>query len=201
VNRSGQITTTSFLAPNCAAPHSALCFSAMPLATTAGRRRDGVRSTFGRAVELLLLVLLSPLLLLALIPYLLYTAALYCAVWLLWCRRGKDILFVWSESPVWKDRIQTRLLPKLGHRAVVLNWSERGKWTERFSLARIAFGHFGGHREFNPLAVVFRPLRRAKTLRFWRPYKQWNQGQPEALERLEVAFLDLLESDTPAEIR
>jgi hypothetical protein len=145
-----------------------------------------------------LLILLSPLLALALIPYLLYTAALYCAVWLLWCRRGKDVLLVWSESPVWKDRIETRLLPKLGRRAVVLNWSERREWRGRFSLTRMAFHHFGGDREFNPLAVVFRPLRRAETFRFWRPYKQLKQGHPEVLERMEVALLDLLESDAHA---
>jgi hypothetical protein len=164
----------------------------------AGRRGGGVRCV-RELVGPLWLVLLSPLLMLALIPYLLYTMALSCAVWLLWCRRGKDVLFVWSESPVWRDRIQTRLLPKLGSRAVVLNWSQRAQWTGRFSLARIAFRHFGGDREFNPLAVVFRPLRRAKTFRFWRPYKQLKQGHPEVLERMEVAFLDLLKSDTPAE--
>jgi len=173
----------------------------MLVSSIAGRWRGGVRKALGRAVGSLLLVLSSPLLLLALIPYLLYTAALYCAVWLLWCRRGKDVLFVWSESPVWKDRIQTRLLPKLGRRAVLLNWSERVQWTGRFSLARIAFQHFGGHREFNPLAVVFKPLRRARTFRFWRPYKQLKQGHPEVLEQMEAAFLDLLESDTPAETR
>jgi hypothetical protein len=114
------------------------------VSSTAGRRRGGVPSAFRRAVGLLLLVLASPLLIIALIPYLLYTAALYCAVWALWCGRGKDVLFVWSESPVWKDRIQTRILPRLGDRAVVLNWSERDRWKGRFSLTRIAFRHFGG---------------------------------------------------------
>jgi hypothetical protein len=171
----------------------------MPARSIEGRRRGGVRGALGLAVGPLLLVLLFPLLMLALIPYLLYTMALYCAVWLLWCRRGKDVLFVWSESPIWRYRIRTRLLPKLGRRAVVLNWSLRAQWTGRFSLARIAFRHFGGDREFNPLAVVFRPLRRAKTFRFWRPYKQLKQGHPEVLERMETAFLDLLKSDTPAE--
>src|SRR3989442_11465679 len=114
----------------------------MSACSMAGRPLGGVRSALGRAVGLLLLILLSPLLIVALIPYLLFTAALYCAVWLLWCRRGKDVLFVWSESPVWKDRVQTRLLPMLGRRAVVLNWSQRAQWTGRFSLARIAFPHF-----------------------------------------------------------
>jgi hypothetical protein len=124
--------------------------------------------------------------------------ALYGAVWLLWCRRGKDVLFVWSESPVWSDRIQARILPQLGHRGAVLNWSRRAQWSGRFSLARAAFRHFGGRREFNPLAVVFRPLRRARTFRFWRPYKQMKQGHPEVLERMEEALLDLLNSHTPA---
>jgi len=59
----------------------------------------------------------------------------------------KDVLFVWFESSVWNERIQTKLLPKLGRRAVVLNWSQRAQWTGRLSLARMAFRHFGGRRE------------------------------------------------------
>jgi hypothetical protein len=47
--------------------------------------------------------------------------------------------------------------------------------------------------------VVFRPLRRAKTFRFWRPYQQLKLGHPAVLEHMEGALLDLLESDTPAE--
>ena len=65
------------------------------------------------------------------------------------------------------------------------------------TLARAAFRHFGGHREFNPLAVVFRPLHRARTFRFWRPYRQLKQGHPEALERMEDTLLDLLNSQIP----
>ena len=55
-----------------------------------------------------------------------------------------------------------------------MNWSQRKRW--RFSIARLAFHHFGGNREFNPIAVVFRPFRRTRTFRFWLPFKELKVG-------------------------
>jgi len=37
---------------------------------------------------------------------------------------GRDILLVYSDSPIWHDYIEERILPHLGERAVVLNWSQ-----------------------------------------------------------------------------
>lgn len=136
-------------------------------------------------------LLLSPLLLL--LVYLLYTLALYCAVWLLWCARGKDVLLVYSDSPIWKDHIRNVLLPRVEHRAVVLNWSERARWNW-LHLAPLTFQHFGGSYEFNPLAVVFRPFRRARVFRFWAPYKDFKHGKPQRVERMETELLRLLNS-------
>jgi hypothetical protein len=59
-------------------------------------------------------------------------------------------------------------------------------------LARVAFHHFGGWREFNPLAVVFRPLRRTRTFRFWQPFRDFTHGYPEALHRIESEFFALI---------
>ena len=92
----------------------------------------------------------------ALLLFVVATASLHITIWTLWCLRGRDVLFVYSDSPIWHDYIEDVLLPLLGDRAVVLNWSQRKRW--RVSIARLAFHHFGGSREFNPLAVVFRPL-------------------------------------------
>jgi hypothetical protein len=80
--------------------------------------------------------------------------------------------------------------PPIRYRAVILNWSERKRW--RFSLASIAFRHFGGHREFNPLAVVFRPFRPTRKFRFWPPFREFKQGNAEPLRHTEQAFFSLI---------
>jgi hypothetical protein len=99
------------------------------------------------------------------------SVSLHICIWLLWCTRGRDILFVYSNSPVWHDYVEQHLLPWLRGRAVVLNWSDRNLWRFLPTLAHMAFYYFGAQREFNPLAVVFRPLRRSRIFRFWRPFR------------------------------
>jgi hypothetical protein len=115
--------------------------------------------------------------------------ALHLAVWLLWRPRGKNILFVYSHSPLWQDYLESRILPHLEERAIILNWSDRKKWERRFSLPVLALSYFGGQREFNPLAVVFRPFRRAKTFRFWQPFQEFKHGKREALEKMTTELL------------
>jgi len=95
------------------------------------------------------------------------TVCLHIVIWSWWYSRGRDVLFVYSESPIWHNYIERHILPDLGERAVVLNWSQRTRW--RLSLARLAFYRFGGWRAFNPMAVVFRPFRRSRTFRFLQP--------------------------------
>jgi hypothetical protein len=142
------------------------------------------------AVSIPFVPLVLALLLTALPLYLVATVCLHAIIWVWWCLRGRDILFVYSDSPVWHDYIEERMLPYLGKRAVVLNWSQRKRW--HISLARIAFSHFGGYRHFNPLAVVFRPFRRTRTFRFWSPFREFKHGHPEALHRMESEFLGLI---------
>ena len=141
-----------------------------------------------------ILVPLAPVLLvvvaLALALFLVSTVCLRIAIWSWWCIRGRDILFVYSDSPIWHDYIERHVLPHLGERAVVLNWSRRKGW--RFSLALAAVHHFGGRREFNPMAVVFRPFRRTQTFRFWQPFQDFKHGHPEALHRMESEFFGLI---------
>lgn len=54
--------------------------------------------------NLLLVVFLPiilPLLLVAVTLFFLYRTTLYLLVWTLWLPRGKDVLFVCSDSPIW----------------------------------------------------------------------------------------------------
>jgi hypothetical protein len=144
--------------------------------------------------QIALLILLAPLLLLAVVLWFVFfvisSIFLHVAVWSWWCIRGRDILFVYSDSPIWHDYIEQQVLPHLGERAVVLNWSQRTRW--RLSLARLVFYHFAGWRAFNPMAVVFRPCRRTRTFRFLEPFKDFKHGRTEALNRMESEFFGLI---------
>lgn len=148
-----------------------------------------VRPNLARVIAFGLLLVLGLLFVLPLylVGMLVRYLALHAIIWFWWCPRGRDVLFVYSDSPAWHDYIEERILPQLGGRAVVLNWSHRKSW-RRLSVARIAFQHFGGDREFNPLAVVFRPFKRTQSYRFWQPFRDFKRGHPEALAKLEREF-------------
>ena len=140
------------------------------------------------------LILLSPILIIVLSAYLLYTLVLHLAIWSIWWPRGKFIMFVYSNSPIWQGYIESRILPKIQKCAIILNWSERNQWAGQFSLAVLALQHFGGYRAFNPLAVVFRPFHRAKVFRFWKPFQDFKHGQSAAIDTLEAEFLEWVDS-------
>jgi hypothetical protein len=144
-----------------------------------------------------LVVLFLPIILLALLAFglsMLYGGALYLLVWLLWLPKGKDILFVYSDSPIWREYMTAEILPVVERRAVVLNWSERSKWPP-WSLGALVFRRFGGTRDFNPLVVLFRPLERARAYRFWPPFQDWKRGSREPVETLRQELLLALRGD------
>lgn len=141
----------------------------------------------------LVVVLAAPLLI-----YLAWFVAAMCllaAVWLVWVPRGRYALVVYSASPTWQAYCEARLLPAVGSRAAVLNWSERRRWG--WSLSVLLFNMFAGSREFNPIAIVFRPGRWPERYRFFGPFRAFKHGRPEEvdglLEQL-VADLDQLSS-------
>jgi hypothetical protein len=46
------------------------------------------------------------------------------------------------------------------------------------------FRYYGHTREFNPLVIVFKALRPARVFRFWKPFKEYKHGKPQAVESL-----------------
>jgi hypothetical protein len=46
------------------------------------------------------------------------SVALHLLVWVFWLPRGQDVLFVYSDSPVWHDYIEAEILPNIRRRAV-----------------------------------------------------------------------------------
>jgi hypothetical protein len=93
------------------------------------RIRTGAAWTVGSGVAKgLVVVLLSPLLLPLMLAYGVYAILLHLLLWLLWSPAGTRVLFVYSNSPVWRPYIEEHILPMLPQGSVVLNWSERRRW-------------------------------------------------------------------------
>lgn len=139
-------------------------------------------------IGVILCILLSPLILFVVSIWLLWTLCLYVLVWTLCCTRGRDILFVYSDSPIWHDYIEEHILPRIKDRAMVLNWSQRRKWINRFSIPSLLFRHFCPNREFNPMAIYFRPFRRRLRFSFWEAFGDWKHGKTQKLDLLENDF-------------
>jgi hypothetical protein len=138
-----------------------------------------------------LLVLLLPVLIPFLAFYLLYKFVLYLLVWCSWPPRGKCVLFVYSNSPNWQNDIEENVLPRLREQAIVLNWSQRREWN-RYSLSTRVFYHFAGDSHFNPMAIVFKPFRPVRTVRFYDAYRKLKKGNHGPLLKAKEELFSLL---------
>jgi hypothetical protein len=122
-----------------------------------------------------LLVVLLPLVVVGGVLWLMAAVLLQLVVWLTWCSRGRYVLVVYSYSPIWQEYFEQNVLPAVGSRGVVLNWSDRKQWS--YSLPVALFRFFAGTREFNPLAIVFQPLAWPRRFRFYAPFKAFKHGR------------------------
>jgi hypothetical protein len=102
-----------------------------------------------------------------------------------WGRAGKRILLVYSRSPNWQEYIEQNWLPRLEGRAVLLDWSDRATWRRPVPLEVRAFRYWAGHREFNPLAILFPERGRVGTVRFWRAFREFKHGRDMELRKAE----------------
>jgi hypothetical protein len=144
-------------------------------------------STMRRVLRFTLIVLLLPVILplatLGLVLHVLNKAVVYLLVWLWWWPRGKDVLYVSSDSPIWKEYMEVEIFPLVAERAVVLSWSARNKWP-KWSFAVRVFHTFGGRRDFNPMVVLFRPFRRTRVFRFLPAFQERKHGNNASIEQL-----------------
>jgi hypothetical protein len=146
-------------------------------------KKPGVGS---KALITLLVIGLSPILIVVVLLYFLWGAVLCIAIWLTW--KKQRVLFVYSDSPIWKDYIEREIIPHIQDQAVVLNWSERRQWKN--SLAVLAFRFFGGYRNFNPIAIVFRPFQFVKTYRFFEAFTEFKHGNSKSVEKIRKELFD-----------
>jgi hypothetical protein len=67
-------------------------------------------------------------------------------------------ILVYSNSPDRQAHIEREWLPHLDGRLVILNWSERTRWSRERPLEAKICRRSLGDRELNPAAIVFRTL-------------------------------------------
>ena len=122
-----------------------------------------------------------PFILIAAVGWFSVTSVLLLIVWARWLPRRTDTLVVYSNSPIWQAYFEGQVIPRLGDRAVLLNWSERRQW--RWSLPVLLFRCLAPRREFNPIVMVFRPFRWPLIFRFYEAFRAFMHGRPEQVEQ------------------
>jgi hypothetical protein len=126
------------------------------------RKRASV--TLGAGASVGLLALLSPLILGVEVVRRGSAAALRTAFQRRWGKKGRLGILVYSDSPNWKEHIQR-------------------------TVEVLAFRHWRGERDFNPMAILFLPRKPVIALRFRPAFKELKHGNPEPLRALEGALL------------
>ncbi len=138
-----------------------------------------------------IIIILIPILAVAAIVYYSWSLILSMVIWVMWGLKGRYILLVYSDSPIWSSYIKQDILPHIRQSTVVLNWSERKRWKN--SLAVLAFKLYGGRRNYNPMAIVFRPFRLNKVFRFYDAFQDYKHGKPEKLKQTKMDFFKATE--------
>ena len=143
------------------------------------------------AVTVLFLPIVLPLAILGLVLHVLNKVVVYLLVWVWWLPRGKDVLYISSDSPIWKEYMEAEIFPLIAGRAVVLSWSARSKWP-KWSFAVRVFRTFGRGRDFNPMVVLFLPFRRARIFRFLPAFQERKHGNNASIEQLRRDLMQAL---------
>jgi hypothetical protein len=146
---------------------------------------------------LVLVAVCLPLILVCVAIYLLWRliwgAILWVWFWRAHAAHGRPVLFIYSESPNWQAYIEANILPRIGDRAVVLNWSQREQWLAESPWEARFYRRFAGDREFNPLALVFGRSGRVKAVRFHQAFLDFKHGKESTLRAAEAELFSLLE--------
>ena len=125
--------------------------------------------------------------------WMLHGVLLLPVAWVIWCAKGTKFILVNSDSPVWHGYVQENIQPLLPESSIVMNWSDRRNWPW-YSLKVILVRYFGGHREFNPMVINIQPFRWPRCFRFWKAFRDYKHGNPDALQSREQELLDYLDS-------
>ena len=119
-----------------------------------------------------------------------YRFGLKVRFWLRHGRKGKMVLFVYSDSSNWKDYIETNILPRIEAHSIILNWSKRREWGSRMRLETKLFNQWAGPGEFVPVAILFPSIGKARTFRLWQLSENPKHGKVRVSKEAEQAFFE-----------
>jgi hypothetical protein len=108
--------------------------------------------------------------------------------WVRHGRKGKVILFVYSDSSNWKDHIEEKILPRLEACSVILNWSKRRQWESSMQFEARLFNQWSGLGEFTPTAILFPLLGKVKVFRLWQLSENPKHGKNKVSKEAEQSL-------------
>jgi len=108
--------------------------------------------------------------------------------WVRHGRKGKVILFVYSDSSNWKDHVEEKILPRLEACSVILNWSKRREWESSMQFEARLFNQWAGSGEFTPTAILFPLLGKVKVFRLWEPSQNSKHGKNKVSKEVEQSL-------------
>ena len=117
-----------------------------------------------------------------------YRFGLKMKFWIRHGRKGKFILFVYSDSSNWKDYVETKILPRIEPHAIVLNWSKRREWEQQMAFEMNLFNYWTGTGEFAPTAIVLNLIGKVTVIRLWQPSQNPKHGKDKLSKGAEQAL-------------
>jgi hypothetical protein len=102
---------------------------------------------------------------------------------------GKDVLVVYTDSPHWKEYIETRWLPRLGDRAIAFDRSR--PWREDQVEARL-WRAVAGSVEHTPVVIVVPERGKVQIVRFWLAFRDHKHGKDRRLREAEARLATIL---------
>jgi len=104
---------------------------------------------------------------------------------------GKDLLIVYTDSPHWKEYIESRWVNQWRERTVTLNRSR--PWSRKQPEAALWLG-VAGIAEHTPLAVVVPRKGKFRVIRFFAAFRDFKHGKDARLRDAEVELENAMES-------
>ena len=108
--------------------------------------------------------------------------------WVRHGRKGRVILFVYSDSSNWKDHIEAKILPRLEACSVILNWSKRRERESSMQFEARLFNQWAGSGEFIPTAILLPLMGRVKIFRLWQLSQNPKHGKDKISKEAEQAL-------------
>jgi hypothetical protein len=130
------------------------------------------------------------------VPYV-HRFGLKLRFWLRHGRKGKKILFVYSDSLNWKDYIETNILPRIAPHSIILNWSKRREWGPRMELETNLFNQWAGSGKFVPVAILFSHIGKVRTFRLFQLSENAKHRKVRVFKEAEQALLETVKRLPP----